>query len=536
MGESNMGRFNPRGIEPQGGRGKSARLLVLACVFFAVPVALFAQPADPVRSFYVPSRTFNIPFSTDNDPRVVDVLLYVSTDEGKSYNYVDAVRPAAHKFFFSARQDGCYWFIVQTKDREGVLRPAEVRGAAPSMKVWVDTQPPLIEDLSAVPSPPGSPPRIHWKINEANLKDIKADYRSTNGGDWLPLFLPIETEGSHSWKPSWGGQLEVRLWAQDKAGTWSELRTVRLRIADNVSGMRPPPEPTAASKVMHVRSKTFQLQYQLDNESVGPSRVASVDIWKLHQGRGWQKCKETGTPQGPATVSVEASGRWGFRLIPRSGAGLAERDPQQGDTPDIWVEVDDKAPQVKVTNVTVTQEPDGGYLTVYWKADDTFLQPMPITILWKDPHQQGDQWTQLASELPNTGSWRHRTDGTNGLNLGERYEFSLKVTAIDEAGNVGADQWRDVVKIDLKIPRIKSIKIEAGETPAPAGGGQEAYQPQQAPSPYATPQNINPTVPTGNSPLTSPFPGSSRPATPPPSTSNGTGGGFSSPGRPGGAP
>ena len=219
---------------------------------------------------------------------------------------------------------------------------------------------------------------------------------------------------------------------------------------------------------MHVKSKTFQLQYQLDLETVGPSRVASVDIWKLHQGRGWQKCKETGKPEGPATVAVETSGRWGFRLIPRSGVGLAERDPRPGDSPDIWVEVDDKAPQVKVTNVTVSQEADGGYLTVYWKADDTFLQPMPITILMKDP--KGAEWSRIAVELPNTGSWRHRTDD---LKLGERYEFSLKVTAVDEAGNLGEDQWREVVKVDLKIPRIKSIEVKPGG--AAAGGGQEAY-------------------------------------------------------------
>ena len=208
------------------------------------------------------------------------------------------------------------------------------------------------------------------------------------------------------------------MWAQDKANQWSPLKTVRLHVADNVSGMRPPPEAAGPSKVMHVRSKTFQIDYKLDLETVWPSRVASVDIWKLYQGRGWQKCTEKGSPEGPAKVTVEASGRWGFRLIPRSGVGLAERDPQPGDAPDIWVEVDDKAPQVKVTNVTVSQEADGGYLTVYWKADDTFLRSMPITILMRDP--QGGEWTPIASELPNNGNWRHRTDD---LKLGERTSF-----------------------------------------------------------------------------------------------------------------
>lgn len=471
MGESNMGRIIARGIEPQGGRGKAARLLALACgLLLTAPAGSFAQTAENIRTFHVPARSFNIPFSTDNDPRIVNVLLYVSRD-GKNYDYVDAVRPTAHKFFFSARQDGCYLFIVQTKDQGGVLRPPDLHGAAPSMRVYVDTQTPLIEDLSALPAPPGALPGIHWKINEANLKDIRAEYRSTSGDQWLPLFLPIQEDGRHTWKPSWGGELEVRMWVQDKANQWSEMKSVRLRVADNVSGMRPPKEAAGPSKVMYVKSKTFQLQYQLDPGTIGPSKVASVDIWKLHQGRGWQKCDKPGPVPGPATVTVEASGRWGFRLIPRSGAGLAERDPRPGDAPDIWVEVDDKPPQVKVTNVTVTQEVDGGYLTVYWKADDTFLQPMPITICMKDP--KGSEWTKIAEELPNTGSWRHLT---KDLNLGDRYEFSLKVTAIDEAGNLGSDQWREVVKVDLMIPRIKSIDVKPGG--APSGGGQAAYVPQ----------------------------------------------------------
>src|SRR5579884_108923 len=449
-------------------RGKAVWVLLLACgLSAAAPMRLFAQTGDNIRTYYVPARSFNIPFGlNESDPRI-EVLLSVSTD-GRQYRPASTARPNERRFYFSAPADGWYYFIVQTRDASGVVTP-DLRSTPPSIRVCVDTQNPVIEELAADASADNSLPTIRWKITEANLKEIWADYRSTSGGEWVPLFLPVKEEGKHTWKPSWGGELEVRMQALDQAGHRSEVRMLRLRAADNVARMPPPPESAGPSKIMYVNSKTFQLNYTLDDQSVGPSQVASVDIWKLHPGQGWRKCSEKGTPRGPATVRVDAAGRWGFRLIPRSGVGLAERDPQPGDAPDIWVEVDDKPPLVKVTNVTVTQEADGGYLTVYWKADDAFLRPMPITIYLASP--QGRDWLPVAKDLPNTGSWRQKIDD---LNLGARYEFALKVAAIDEAGNIGENQWGDTVKVDLKVPRIKHIEVKPSDSGA-ACAGQQSY-------------------------------------------------------------
>jgi hypothetical protein len=467
-----MGRFIPRGSGPHLRRGKAVWPMLLTCgLLVAASGTLFAQPGDNIQTYYIPTRSFRIPFNVaENDPRL-EVLLHVSTDE-RTYRYVASARTNERRFFFPAPADGWYSFIVQTRDAAGVLTPPDLRGVAPSLRVCVDTQSPVIESLS-VDALPDSLPKIRWKIAEANLKEILADYRAL-GGEWIPLFLPVQKEGEQPFKPSWPGELEVRMLALDKAGNRSEVRLQRLRAADNVSRMPPPQEPAGNSKTMYVKSKTFQLHYSLDLQTVGPSQVSSVDIWKLSRGQGWRKCSEKGTPQGPATVSVDAAGRWGFRLIPRSGVGLAERDPQPGDAPDIWVEVDDRPPHVQVSNVTVIPEADGGYLTVYWKADDAFLRPMPITIFLASP--EGKDWFAVAKDLSNTGSWRQRIED---LKLGERYEFALKVEAVDEAGNVGSAQWRDTVKVDLKVPRIKHIEVKPGA----ALGGQETYGGSRA-APY----------------------------------------------------
>jgi hypothetical protein len=466
-----MGRFIPRGGEPNGGRGKAVWPVLLACgLVVATSVGAFAQAADNIRTFHFPARTFYVPFSLkDNDPRITELLLNYSKD-GQNYRYYGSARPNERRFYFTAPADGCYYFIVQTRDAGGVVTPENLRSVPPSdiIRVYVDTQNPVVEEFTADASTGNALPTIHWKISEANLKEVLADYRSVNNGQWMPLFLePPQAQGKHTWKPSWSGELEVRLWAIDQAGHSSEVRTLRLHVANNVARMPPPPE-SAGGKVMFVKSKTFQLHYTLDEQTIGPSKVASVDIWKLHPGQGgWRKCPEKGQPIGPATVSVETAGRWGFRLIPCSGVGLRERDPLPGDAPDIWVEVDDKPPLVRVTNVTVTQEADGGYLTVYWKADDAFLHAMPITIYLASP--QGGNWTPVAQGLPNTGYWRQKTDD---LKLGDNYEFALKVSAIDEAGNMGENQWRDTVKVDLMVPRIKHIEVQPGGA---AAGRQQTY-------------------------------------------------------------
>ncbi|HEY7329158.1 MAG TPA: hypothetical protein VH592_16060 [Gemmataceae bacterium] len=465
-----MGLFIPRGGRSHGGRTKAVRFVLLACVLFvAAPVGSFAQTSENTRTYYLPARSFDIPFSIpQNDPGIEEIL-NVSTD-GQTYRYVATARPIDRRFHFTAPADGWYSFIVQTRDASGALTPENLRGVAPNIRVCVDTQNPAIESFTADASSDSALPTIRWKIVEPNLKEVLADYRSTTGGDWVPLFLPAKEEGAHPWKPYWSGELEVRMMAIDKAERRSEVRTVRLSVGKNVTRMPPSQDQAGTGKVLFVRSKTFQLNYTLDDQTVGPSDVASVDIWKLHPGpgQGWIKCAEKGKRIGPATVSVESAGRWGFRLIPVSGVGMKERDPLPGDTPDIWVEVDDRPPLVKITNVTVTQEADGGYLTIYWKADDAFLHSMPITIFLGSTPKGGD-WNPVAKGLPNTGHWRQKLED---LNLGARYEFELKVSATDEAGNTGENQWHDTVKTDLRIPRIKHIEVKPDGA---AASGQQPY-------------------------------------------------------------
>jgi hypothetical protein len=479
-----MGRLTPGGAEPRTGRLKVARhVLLTCCLLAATPAGLFAQGADPEQVHYVKVRTFNIPFSIDNDPRIVDVLLHVSSDQGRTYRYVTAGRPADRRFFFQAPGDGTFFFVVQTRDQSGVLTPSDFRGVAPSLRVCVDTQKPVIK-LNAVPPQDGYSAAIQWTIEDENFDDLRADYRSVNGGDWYPLLLQRTASGRHDWTPAVPGPIEVRMQAIDKAKNQADPKSATVTPDPRRASMTPTGGGDPGD-IKHVNTRKFQLNYELDDSTVGPSRVKSVDIWKIRQGGPWQKIREPGPASGPVLVEVDTPGRWGFRLIPRSGVGLAEPDPRPGDPPDIWVEVDERPPQVRVTNVVVGQGADAGNVTIYWSASDTFLTARPITIYYAvDPQKE---WKPITEDpLPNNPcSYTFKPPP-------DLYQFHIKVQAVDEAGNKGEDKWRDAVMVDLKIPRIKKhIEVRPGE-------GQQQTQGAPPPRPSIT------VKPAGGSPETPP--------------------------------
>jgi hypothetical protein len=454
-----MGRLIPRGAEQRVGRTKVAwHVFLTCCLFVAAPAGLLAQGTDPIKTYCVPTRDFRIPFTPANDPRIRDVLLHVSTDKGLTYQLTATEAPNKRYFSFQAQGDGWYFFIVQTRDQDGVRTPSDFRGVPPSLRVCVDTQKPVI-NLRQATAQDGSPAAIEWSIQDDNFDDVHADYRSVAGGEWYPMFLPRTATGVHGWTPVVQGEVEVRMQARDKAKHQAEPRSVNVKPIQPRPGAAPVAAvgPSSPSDVRHVKSKMFQLDYQLDDTTKGPSGVESVIIWKMRQGGPWQKCRETGTPEGPAKVTVDMPGRWGFRLIPRSGVGLAEPDPRFGDQPDLWIEVDEKAPQVKITNVVVAQVGNSGELTVYWSASDPFLRARPISLFYAATPE--GPWTDLARDLPNhSGSYSCRPE-----ELKLPFKFYLKVTAVDEAGNLGEDKWRDPVKVDLEVPRIKHIEVKPSE-------------------------------------------------------------------------
>jgi hypothetical protein len=421
----------------------------------AAPGTLRAQ-APSIPEYYSPRREFKIPFTPPGDSRVVQVLLYVSTD-GKTWKQAATANPDARVFYFTATDDGCFWFTTQTQDADNRRVPANPTQFQPLEKVCVDTVKPVIALRQVTPRE--GTVAVEWDVQDANLDamSLRIHYRpwgSQNAREWIELQIPPIAHGEKSWTPPRTDiPLEVHLWARDKAGNTAEQ-------AIQVTPGRAPAGPGAAQPPLrHVKGREFQLGCTIANQ--GESGVEGIDVWVLRDNV-WRNFKpgpneyKIDGERATVKVKVASAGRWGFTLIPRSGVGLAHPPPRTGDPPQIWIEVDETKPIVTNLSAVVGQGPqDLGRLTVYWTASDVHLAAKPITIFYSTTG--ADPWIPLVKQIDNTGVYSVETkkEGTPKL----PFQFYLKVEAVDEAGNVGSAVTQKTVKIDPKIPTPENVDV-----------------------------------------------------------------------------
>ncbi len=199
-----------------------------------------------------------------------------------------------------------------------------------------------------------------------------------------------------------------------------------------------------------VNSKKISLQYQVRN--AGPSGVAVVEVWRTCNGQQWEKYAEQRNARPPFMAEVEKEGLYGFTIIPRSGVGLARKPPTNGESPQLWVEVDLSPPHVKVNEPVVGTGPDNGKLTITWSAKDKNLGPEPITISYAE--ESNGEWKPIASHIRNTGRYVWQMPSRTP------YRFLVRVHAIDRAGNVGSDQTLQPVIVDLATPESVILGVD----------------------------------------------------------------------------
>ena len=192
------------------------------------------------------------------------------------------------------------------------------------------------------------------------------------------------------------------------------------------------------------RSRRFQLDYDVD--AIALANISQVELWATtDQGRRWQKWGHDEDCQSPLEVEVNDPGTYGFRIVIVGRNGVAGNTPSPGADADVWVNVDQTPPEVKLLAVQTGKGAQAGHLVIQWDASDRHLSERPVTL--RVAESANGPWTIIAEGLQNVSEYAWRPPATIAR------QVHIQIEARDAAGNQATDQTRSPVDVRSATPR-----------------------------------------------------------------------------------
>jgi hypothetical protein len=191
---------------------------------------LLGPGAAPDDVYHFNLREFTIPIDIQQDKQaqVREVVLYASTDMGRSWEVIG--RASGEKFSrsapdrktgfnYQAKSDGMHWFSIAIVYKNGTQEPADVSKAPPGQKILIDTVKPQARITSAQRE--GSDVVVTWEVQEdrPDWATFRLEYKSAESpATWSPLPVTPGVRGTQKFKPAQAGAVTVRLSMKDLAG------------------------------------------------------------------------------------------------------------------------------------------------------------------------------------------------------------------------------------------------------------------------------------------------------------------------------
>lgn len=222
---------------------------------------LSGAPADDVVCINQQRFTIPIKVMPDRQHEVRELLLFMSRDQGKTWEIYARATPDKKGFDFYAAADGLFYFSIAVIDRTGRQDPIDVYRAPVGQKILIDTRKP---DLQLSAERAGDKVSLTYAIQEdrPERESLKLEYKLGDppSGQWTPLPVELTTRGSKTFEPGTAAAVTVRLSLRDQAGNeatkeatvgGSPLRVdQKVALANNVEGNTangggspPPPSP-----------------------------------------------------------------------------------------------------------------------------------------------------------------------------------------------------------------------------------------------------------------------------------------------------
>jgi hypothetical protein len=183
----------------------------------ALMMVVGAPPAEVVP---LKDKAIQIPIELNRPQVVRELLLFVSTDQGRTWHNEGYATPDKKFFPFYAKEDGLYWFQMQIIHQNGTKEPADLNQMKPALCVLVDTQPPILRVTNAEKI--GDDVAVTWQLQEANpdMDSLRLEYRPAGdpAGQWVPVQISPMPAGQTRFHPAVAGPVQIRMMVQDVAG------------------------------------------------------------------------------------------------------------------------------------------------------------------------------------------------------------------------------------------------------------------------------------------------------------------------------
>jgi beta-lactamase regulating signal transducer with metallopeptidase domain len=170
---------------------------------------------------YLNQRKFKIPIRVQPERRaeVRELVLYLSRDQGRTWEAHARATPDAKGFDVVADRDGIYCLSVVVMDKQGRQDPPDVYRAPVGQTICVDTVAPVVT-MGVAPVKDGTV-QLEWDASDDNLdvSTLRLAVREA-GKRWKPLPVRQGAKGSVTFTPP-GPAWEARLQVADRAGNHS---------------------------------------------------------------------------------------------------------------------------------------------------------------------------------------------------------------------------------------------------------------------------------------------------------------------------
>jgi len=190
---------------------------------------------------HLAEREWKIPITLTEPIRkeAQSLVLYVSSDQGKTWRKQATAKPTDEFFEYNAPADGTFWFSVSFVNRAGQSVPARDADLQPQLKIVVDTKRPEVKLLAQERQ--NDQVTVAWDVRDEHLdlSTLTLQYRGKTEAAWKAVALSPVTAGRKSFSVGTAGPVAVRLNVKDKAGNNGE-DLVELQASTVVTAQQQP--------------------------------------------------------------------------------------------------------------------------------------------------------------------------------------------------------------------------------------------------------------------------------------------------------